>query len=176
MIENLDRVFKQTQKAGLKLSIKESQFGKNSVEFLRKTISTAGIAPIEKRRAILLENLKLPSNVKTLQRYLGSANYNRQYIPRLTDKIVPLHLLLRGGVFFKLTQQHKDTISANNECLLKTSKFSSKLPLTDKQLAVFCDASEHAAGYALLTEDYRDEETAETNKFAPVVFGKMKKK
>ena len=32
------------------------------------------------------------------------------------------------------------------------------------------DVSEHAAGYILLIEDYTDEETRETNKFAQVAF------
>ena len=34
-----------------------------------------------------------------------------------------------------------------------------------------CDASEHAAGFDLLMEDYADEQTRETSKYAPVAFG-----
>ena len=34
-----------------------------------------------------------------------------------------------------------------------------------------CDESKHAAHYVLIIEDYPDEKTAETRKFAPVAFG-----
>ena len=46
-----------------------------------------------------------------------------------------------------------------------------RLPLSEKEVAILCDASEHAAGYVLLIDDYTDEETGETNNFAPVAFG-----
>ena len=48
---------------------------------------------------------------------------------------------------------------------------SLKLPLPEKQLVIICDASEHAAGYVLLIEDYADP-SAKT--YAPVAFGSKK--
>ena len=45
LFENPDRVFKQIQKAGLELFNEKPHFGKHSIEFCRKTISTAGTAP-----------------------------------------------------------------------------------------------------------------------------------
>ena len=49
---------------------------------------------------------------------------------------------------------------------------SLKLPLPDKQLVIMCDASEHAAGYVLLIEDYADPSVKQT--YAPVAFGSKK--
>ena len=34
-----------------------------------------------------------------------------------------------------------------------------------------CEASEHAVGYVRIIEDYTNEETGETDKFSPAVFG-----
>ena len=103
LIENLDHVFEQIKKAGLKLSIEKRQFGIQSIDFVGKTISLAGISPIEERFTKFLKNLKLTSSVKTLQRYLGFVNFYKKYIPKLADKLVPLRLLLRKYVPFKLT-------------------------------------------------------------------------
>ena len=49
---------------------------------------------------------------------------------------------------------------------------SLKQPLPDKQLMIMCDASEHAAGYVLLIEDYADPSAKQT--YAPVAFGSKK--
>ena len=49
---------------------------------------------------------------------------------------------------------------------------SLKLLIPDKELVIMCDASEHAAGYVLLIEDYADPTAKQTN--APVAFGSEK--
>ena len=68
----------------------------------------------------------------------------------------------------------KDVIFDINESLLKATKLSLKLPLPDKQLIIMCDASEHAAGYVLLTEDYSETQSGSLKKYAPVAFGSKK--
>ena len=110
--------------------------------------------------------------MKSLQRYLGFVNFYRSYIPRLADKTCCLQELIKEDVPFKLSLQHKDAIFEINESLLKATKVSLKLPLPDKQLVILCDASEHAAGYVLLIEDYADPSAKQT--YAPVAFGSKK--
>ena len=60
------------------------------------------------------------------------------------------------NVKFQLTQQHKDLIFEINENLAGAAKLSLRLPLPDKRFVIMCDASEHAAGYVLLIEDYTE--------------------
>ena len=60
-----------------------------------------------------------------------------------------------------------------NEGLLNATKLALKLALPDKQLLIMCDASEHAAGYVLLIEDY-SEQSGRLKKYAPVAFGSKK--
>ena len=43
-----------------------------------------------------------------------------------------------------------------------------------KQLLIKCDASEHAAGYVLLTDDYTDSDVAPMKSYAPVAFGSQR--
>ena len=174
LIENLELVFQQLTKAGLKLSMNKCEFGQQQIEYLGKSISSTGIAPIEKRITDYLKKLKPPNSVKALQRYLGFVNFYRSYIPRLADKTAVLHELIKKDTIFKLEQRHKDVIFDINESLLKATKLSLKLPLPDKQLVIMCDASEHAAGYVLLIEDYSDSQSGSLKKYAPVAFGSKK--
>ena len=61
-----------------------------------------------------------------------------------------------------------------NEGLLKATKLALKFPLPDKQLVIMCDASEHAAGYALLIEDYSEPQSGSLKKYAPLAFSSKK--
>ena len=92
--------------------------------------------------------------------------FYRSYIPRLADKFCKLQELIKNDVPFKLSQQHKVAIFEINESLLKATKVSLKLPLPDKQLVIMCDASEHAAGYVLLIEDYAVNFTSDTTRLS----------
>ena len=143
----------------------------HSIQLLGKTICTAAIVLTEERIKKFLKNLKLPSIVNLLQLFLGFVNFYRQYIPRLVDKLVLLHLMLQKVVPFNSTQDPKDAILEINECLLKASKMSLKLPLPEKQIVIMFDAGENAYGFVLLFDDYVDEETGETSRLAPVAFG-----
>ena len=71
------------------------EFGQIQIEYLGKTISSTGIAPIEKRLTDDLSKLKPPNSVKVLQRYHGFVNFYRSYIPRLADKTCCLQELIK---------------------------------------------------------------------------------
>ena len=82
--------------------------------------------------------------------------YTLKCIPRDANKLTPLNKLQRKDVLFELTHRLKSTIFNINEDLLKASKLSLEMPLPEKLLAIMCNASQYAAGFVLLTEDYKD--------------------
>ena len=57
------------------------------------------------------------------------------------------------------------------ENFAKATKLSLRLPLPDQQLVLMCDASEYAADYVLLSEDYANKNTASSKAHAPVALG-----
>ena len=73
-----------------------------------------------------------------------------------------------------MTQVHKDAVFDINENLAQAAKLSLRLPLPDKQLVIVCDASEHAAGYVLLIEDYTESNDDKKKTYAPVAFGSQR--
>ena len=172
LVDNIEAVFTKVRQAGLKLSMSKCAFGHPEIEFLGRSIITKGIGPIEKKIDDFLKNIKLPTSVKSLQRYIGFVQFYRQYIPRLAEELVPLYKLLQKDVKFQLTQVYKDAIFDINENLANAAKMSLRLlPLPDKQLVIMCDASEHAVGYVLLIEDYTETSDGPTKSYAPVAFG-----
>ena len=131
LVDNIEAVFTKVRQAGLKLSMSKCAFGHPEIEFLGRSITSKGIGPIEKKIDDFLKNIKLPTSVKSLQRYIGFVQFYRQYIPRLAEKLVPLYKLLQKDVKFQLTQAHKDAIFDINENLANAAKMSLRLPLPD---------------------------------------------
>ena len=82
--------------------------------------------------------------------------------------------MLQKDAKYELTQIHKDAIFDIKEILANNAKMSLRLPLPDKQLVIMCDASEHAAGYVLLIEDYTEINVGARKSYAPVAFGSQR--
>ena len=88
LVDNIEAVFQQVQKARLKLSMPKCAFGHPKIEFLGRSITTKVIAPVVDRIDKFLKKLKLPDkflkklklpiSVKALQRYIGFFQFYRQ--------------------------------------------------------------------------------------------------
>ena len=170
-VDNIDSVFIKIRQAGLKLSKAKCAFGHLEIEFLGRSITSEEVAPIQEKNQQILEKHQIPKSVKSLQPYIGFVQFNRQYIPRLAEKLVPPYKLLQKDVKYELIQNHKDAIFDINENLDKAAKMSLRLPHPNKHLVIMCDASEHAAGYVLLIEDSTDSDVGPMKSYAPVAFG-----
>ena len=170
LVDNIESVFIKIKQAGLKLSMAKCAFGHPEIEFLGRSITSKGVAPIEEKINNILKNIKQPTSVKSI----GFVQFYREHIPCLAEKLVPLYKLLQKDVKFELTQIHKDAMFGINENLANAAKMSLRLPLRNKQLVIMCDASEHAAGYVLLIEDYSKRNDGPTKSSAPVAFGSQR--
>ena len=58
--------------------------------------------------------------------------------------------------------------------LKKTMERTMRLPLADKQYVIMADASDFAAGFVLLIEDYAMTKVGKRKIYAPVAFGSKK--
>ena len=124
-LSNIEAVFQQIQKAGLKLSMSKCAFVHPKINFLGTSITSKVVAPIEDKIDKFLKTMKPPTSVKSIQRYIGFpvVQFYRQYIPRLAEKLTPLYKRLQKDVKFQLTQQHKDLIFEINENLAMLQSF-----------------------------------------------------
>ena len=156
LIRNIRAVFECIRQAGLKLSIDKCNFGVIEVEFLGRTITPQGIAPQDHK----------------IQRYIGFVNYYRNYIPRLSEKLLGFYELLKADKQIKVTEELLDHYKAINAALAEACGLALKQPITGRQYVLMMDASFRASGYALMIEEENDKKLNFKKKtFAPVAFG-----
>ena len=87
IVQKSRAVFQCLRKAGLKLSMTKCHFGVQKIDFLGRTITTKRVA-LQKQKVIeFLEKVKFPRSKKALQRHIGFFNFNRNYIPRLAERL-----------------------------------------------------------------------------------------
>ena len=66
LADNIESMFIKIKQAGLKLSMAKCAFGHPEIEFLGRSITSKGIAPVEEKIDKFLKNIKLPTSVKAV--------------------------------------------------------------------------------------------------------------
>ena len=128
MIDNTIEVLQATDRAGLKFNMPKCRLAQAKVEFLGKLISSEGITPLSAKVDKFLKNLKPPTTVKSLQRYIGFVNFYRNYMPKLGNKLHLLQLML--------TTETKKNFKVNSRIETSSKKLTS---LSEKQHSSLSD-------------------------------------
>ena len=172
LIRNIRAVFECIRQAGLKLTIEKCHFGVTEVEFLGRTITPQGIAPQDHKIQKFLANVRFPKSKKQVQRYIGFVNYYRNYLPRLSEKLLGFYELLKADKQIKVTEELLDHYKAINTALAEACGLALRQPITGRQYVLMTDASFRASGYALMIEEDSNKKLNSKKKtFAPVAFG-----
>ena len=172
LIRNIRAVFECIRQAGLKLTIEKCHFGVTEIEFLGRTITPQGIAPQDHKIQKFLANVRFPKSKKQVQRYIGFVNYYRNYIPRLSEKLLGFYELLKADKQIKVTEELLDHYKAINTALAEACGLALRQPITGRQYVLMTDASFRASGYALMIEEDPNKKLNSKKKtFAPVAFG-----
>ena len=136
-----------------------------------RTITPQRIAPQDHKIQKFLANIRFPKSKKQVQRYIGFINDYRNYIPRLSEKLLGFYELLKADKQIKVTEELLDHYKAINAALAEV-QLALKQPITGRQYVLMTDASFRASGYALMIEEENDKKLISKKKtFAPVAFG-----
>ena len=95
LIANLRATFKCIQEAGLKLKMHKCHFGATEIEFHGQAITPQGVKP-PKQNVKTFEKTKFSKSEKASQRYMGFLNYDRNYVPRLSERLAPFYKMLKS--------------------------------------------------------------------------------
>ena len=172
LIKNLRATVECIREAGLKLTMHKCHFGATEIDFLGRAITPEGVKPQKESITNFLETTKFPESKKALQRYLGFLNYYKNYIPRLSDKLVPFFQLLKKDEKVLVTSELIEQFNEINRDLDRCSQLALRQPLPNRQLVMMTDASFTAAGYAILTEDVPNQKFTSVKKsYAPIAYG-----
>ena len=172
LIQNIRAVFKCIRKAGLKLTIEKCHFGVTQIEFLGRTITPDGVAPQDQKVKNFRSKVRFPKSKKQVQKYIGFVNYYRNYIPRLSEKLIGMYELLKADSKIIILEELVDNFKEINASLAEACGLALRQPIAGKQYVLMTDASFRAPGYALMIEENDERKILSKRKtFAPVAFG-----
>ena len=170
----LDHVFASLTRSGLRLTVKKCEFGVPEIKYLGWTISKAGQGVQKEKITKQLATMKMPRSIRQIQKMIGFMNYFKNYIPRLAEKLLPFYKMLQKGEKVKVTDEHRRMLKILKDDLKQTMERTMRLPLADKQYVIMADASDFAAGFVLLIEDYTTTQVGKRRTYAPIAFGSQK--
>uniref|UniRef100_A0A3B1IUI3 Gypsy retrotransposon integrase-like protein 1 n=3 Tax=Astyanax mexicanus TaxID=7994 RepID=A0A3B1IUI3_ASTMX len=120
--ERLLKVLDRLEEYGLKVSIDKCQFCQAQVKYVGHIVSEAGIATDpEKIRAVA--QWKQPTDLKSLQSFLGFCGYYRRFIANYSSIVRPLTDLTRG---YLPTQKGKATSRDKSEYFRRSEPFGDR--------------------------------------------------
>jgi hypothetical protein len=131
----------------LQLKISKCQFAMTEISYLGHVISDKGVKP-DPMNIKAIKDMKPPTKVKALQRFLGMVNFYRKFIPDCSNLAEPLNKLLRKDITWRWEedQQRSFEILKNILC----SEPILIIPDFDKPFILETDASGYAIGTTLL--------------------------
>ena len=102
---HLSALFTRLELFGLVISPEKSMFGVNQVDFLGYQLSAAGLSPMPSRVEVICQ-FAIPTNKKSLQRFLGMVNYYHRFIPNCRGIMSPLYDLRKKDTNFVWNTSH----------------------------------------------------------------------
>ncbi len=91
---HIKAVFEKIREANLKLKSSKCQQFQIELKFVGHLVERNGIRP-DPRNVKKIKNAEVPKNTTELKRFLGMAQYYRQYINRYADLARPLYDMLK---------------------------------------------------------------------------------
>ena len=149
---NLNRVFRQLERHGLKVRRDKTVLMADEVVYLGHRINKNGVSPVRSKVDDLIKTPE-PRDVKQLISFLGAVGYYRRYLPDLATIIAPLDKLRSAKVTWKWTGVEQSAFCKLKELLSSNhvvACYNPKLPVK-----VESDASKVGLG-AIISHIYPD--------------------
>ena len=159
---HLEEIFSRLIKAGLKLNPDKCVFASDEVNYLGFIVSTEGITP-DPDKVKAINDIKFPRNPKEMLRFLGAANFYRDFIHKFSNIASPLYKMAQSKQKFKEKLKTKVAFEAFQKlklCLMSTPVLT--YPNWKLDFFVQTDASGYAIGGVI--GQYIE------NKFKPIMY------
>ena len=161
-IKHLREVFRSLQDKGIQLREDKCRLAYWECEFLGHHISNRGREPV----ISYLDRVKSfpnPGSLRELQRFLGTLNYYRCYIPKMANIAAPLYKLTEKGSRWKWTPECELAFATLRDRLTNEPVVLA-FPQWNKAFYVEVDASATGVGAVLSQRD------PATSKFRPICY------
>ncbi|KAJ9520420.1 hypothetical protein QJQ45_000181 [Haematococcus lacustris] len=152
---HLRRVFDLLRKNKFYAKLSKCEFTKRILMFLGHIISAQGIS-VDPCKVTAISNWPVPTSLKTLQSFLGAANYVRKFVHNFSTIAAPLTNLTgpkKDSFPWKAWPQAElDAFNALKQAISNVPML--KLPDHSKPFQVHCDASLEGIGAVLMQDGY----------------------
>ncbi|KAJ9516547.1 hypothetical protein QJQ45_015104, partial [Haematococcus lacustris] len=152
---HLRRVFDLLRKNKFYAKLSKCEFMKRTLMFLGHIISAQGIS-VDPCKVTAISNWPVPTSLKTLQSFLGIANYVRKFVHNFSTIAAPLTNLTgpkKDSFPWKAWPQAElDAFNALKQAISNVPML--KLPDHSKPFQVHCDASLEGIGAVLMQDGY----------------------
>ncbi|UYV65513.1 hypothetical protein LAZ67_3004557, partial [Cordylochernes scorpioides] len=136
--QHIQKFFLVCQEENIKLNYNKCEFFKTQIEFLGYTIKSGTYTPQIKNLDVI-NAIKVPTNLKTLQSFLGAINVYNKFIPNYAQLRTPLNKLLKKDTTWNWDNQCQTSFEALKESL--TSQPILHLFKEGLPCQLYCDAS-----------------------------------
>ncbi|KAN0035531.1 hypothetical protein ACTA71_004805 [Dictyostelium dimigraforme] len=150
-VNHLENIFKKMKENNLLVKLSKCQFFQKQIRFLGHIINRKGIQ-IDYDRLEPLVKILDPTNIKEVQRLIGTLNYFRKFVGNFASKIEPIYQLLKDESNFEWTNNYK-TICLNIIDELKANKTILVYPNPKEMFMLETDASDIGIG-AILSQKH----------------------
>ena len=144
---HLRQVLLRFQEAGLRLGRPKCELYQSQVRYLGYVVSSAGLHP-DAEKVVAITKAATPTDVSSLQSFLGLVNFYSRFVPRCSELLHPLNALLQKNVPFHWTNECEKSFSEIKSVLASPVVLLHYDPV--KPAIVECDASPYGLGACLL--------------------------
>ena len=144
-LDVLRRVFERFRKFNLKLKPKKCHLFQKRVPFLGRLVSKDGVE-VDPEKVKAVETYPQPKNSKEVEKFLGFANYHREFIERFAERSDLLYQLT-GNNDFVWTEEHTEQFLDLRRALVSTPVLA--YPQADAPFILDTDASDTAVAGVL---------------------------
>ena len=135
--------------------MKKCHLLQTQLTFLGHIVSGEGVS-VDPAKIVAITAYPAPTDLKSLQRFLGLVGWYHKFLPRMADIVAPLNNLKRKGVLWEWTEQCQVAFEHLKSMLQAPPVLAQ--PLLGYQ--VHCDASDMGLG-AVLMQNIEGEEKVE---------------
>ncbi|KAJ9509682.1 hypothetical protein QJQ45_011327 [Haematococcus lacustris] len=152
---HLRRVFNLLRKNKFYAKLSKCEFMQRTLKFLGHIISAQGIS-VDPCKVTAISEWPVPTSLKTLQSFLGAANYVRKFVHNFSTIAAPLTNLTgpkkESFPWKAWPQAELDAFNALKQAISNVPML--KLPDHSKPFQVHCDASLEGIGAVLMQDGY----------------------
>ena len=153
-LRDVESLLERLSEAQLTVNLAKSEFGCATVTYLGHEIGQGKVAPIDAKVQAIV-SFPVPTNRKSLRRFLGMIGYYRKFCKNFAQLALPLTYLLKNSVKFSWSETCQKSFDALKGVLCHYPILRS--PDFDKPFTLAVDASDEAAGAVLLQRNGNDE-------------------